>query len=222
MKLQQLRYLVGIAREGFSVSRAASLLGTSQPANQQADPDAGDRARRRSPDPPQQPHPRADRGRRGHHRGRAAHALGGGQSPAHHRGVHAKGRRPAGDRHHPHVRALCAAAGHQGLHAEPSAGAARPAAGHPVDDRAMGGVRRGRRRHQREVARRARRAGVPALCRASPQHLCAQAPSAAAREDDCRSARSPGFRSSRSTSAWKAGARSWKRSRPRASSPTSC
>ena len=31
MKLQQLRYLVGIAREGFSVSRAASLLGTSQP-----------------------------------------------------------------------------------------------------------------------------------------------------------------------------------------------
>jgi LysR family cys regulon transcriptional activator len=31
MKLQQLRYLVGIARGGFSVSRAASLLGTSQP-----------------------------------------------------------------------------------------------------------------------------------------------------------------------------------------------
>jgi LysR family transcriptional regulator, cys regulon transcriptional activator len=32
MKLQQLRYLVGVAREGFSVSRAAGLLGTSQPA----------------------------------------------------------------------------------------------------------------------------------------------------------------------------------------------
>src|SRR5215475_13293981 len=32
MKLQQLRYLCGIAREGFSMSRAASALGTSQPA----------------------------------------------------------------------------------------------------------------------------------------------------------------------------------------------
>ncbi len=32
MTLQQLRYLCGIAREGFSVSRAAGALGTSQPA----------------------------------------------------------------------------------------------------------------------------------------------------------------------------------------------
>ena len=32
MTLQQLRYLCGIAREGFSVSRAAHALGTSQPA----------------------------------------------------------------------------------------------------------------------------------------------------------------------------------------------
>ena len=32
MTLQQLRYLCSIAREGFSVSRAAISLGTSQPA----------------------------------------------------------------------------------------------------------------------------------------------------------------------------------------------
>src|SRR5262245_49550790 len=32
MTLQQLRYLASIAREGFSVSRAAIALGTSQPA----------------------------------------------------------------------------------------------------------------------------------------------------------------------------------------------
>ena len=182
MKLQQLRYLVGIAREGFQRVAGGEPAWYLAAGNQQADPDAGDRARRRSLDPPQQPHPRADRGRRGDHRAWRSARSGRRTISSASRGVHAK--RAAGRlviaTTHMYARYVLRPVIKDFMqsHRRCNSSCARAS----LDDRAMGRRRRSRHRHQRTIARRAPGPGVSPVRRAPAQRVRAQAASAGAGE----------------------------------------